>query len=90
MFSVIVVKVFVNVPLTILRLFLYQEYVGNVDSLILLVISIELVNRFSLLYVSSKGILLDVYIILATLLYSTTFLGLFMYKPPLVLAKYIL
>ena len=43
MFSVIVVKVFVNVPLTILRLFLYQEYVDNVDSLILLVISIELV-----------------------------------------------
>ena len=77
-----------NVPLTILRLFLYQEYVGNVDSLILLVISIELVNRFNLLYVSSNGILLDVYIIL--LLYSTTFLGLFMYKPPLVLAKYIL
>lgn len=90
MFSVIVVKVFVNVPLTILRLFLYQEYVDNVDSLILLVISMKLVNRFSLLYVSSKGILLDVYIILATLLYSTTFLGLFMYKPPLVLAKYIL
>ncbi len=90
MFSVIVVKVFVNVPLTILRLFLYQEYVDNVDSLILLVISMKLVTRFSLLYVSSKGILLDVYIILATLLYSTTFLGLFMYKPPLVLAKYIL
>lgn len=90
MFSVIVVKVFVNVPLTILRLLLYQEYVGNVDSLILLVISIELVNRFNLLYVSSNGILLDVYIILPTLLYSTTFLGLFMYKPPLVLAKYIL
>ena len=83
MFSVIVVKVLVNVPLTILRLFLYQEYVGNVDSLILLVISIELVNRFNLLYVSSNGILLDVYIILPTLLYSTTFLGLFMYKPPL-------
>ena len=79
-----------NVPLTILRLFLYQEYVGNVDSLILLVISIELVNRFNLLYVSSNGILLDVYIILPPLLYSTTFLGLFMYKPPLVLAKYIL
>lgn len=87
MFSVIVVKVLVNVPLTILRLFLYQEYVGNVDSLMLLVISIELVNRFNLLYVSSNGILLDVYIILTTLLYSTTFLGLFMYKPPLVLAK---
>ena len=80
----------VNVPLTILRLFLYQEYVGNVDSLILLVISIGLVNRFSLLYVSSNGILLDVYTILSPLLYSTTFLGLFMYKPLLVLAKYIL